>query len=76
MTSRPLQTDRVVAKYKCTFPILIDPENNTGKAYGLTGVPETYIIDKQGVLREEFIGPVNWDSPGARQMLMKYAAQQ
>jgi peroxiredoxin len=73
---KPAVADRVVAKYKCTFPILIDPENNTGKAYGLTGVPETYIIDKQGVLREKFIGPVNWDSPGARQLLMKYTAQQ
>ena len=72
---KPAVADRVVAKQKYTFPILIDPENKTGKAYGLTGVPETYIIDKQGVLREKFIGPVEWDTPGVRQMLMKYTAQ-
>ncbi len=72
---KPVVADRVVAKQKYTFPILIDPENKTGKAYGLTGVPETYIIDKQGMLREKFIGPIEWGSPGARQMLMKYTAQ-
>ena len=53
---KPEVADKVVAKYKYTFPILIDPGNKTGTAYGLTGVPETYIIDKQGVLREKFIG--------------------
>ena len=72
---KPAVADTVVAKQKYTFPILIDPENKAGKAYGLTGVPETYIIDKQGVLREKFLGPVQWDSPGVRQMLMKYIAQ-
>jgi peroxiredoxin len=72
---KPEVADKVVAKYKYTFPILSDPGNKTGAAYGLTGVPETYIIDKQGVVREKFIGPVEWDTPGVRQMLMKYIAQ-
>ena len=72
---KPAVADAVVAKQKYTFPILTDPENRAGKAYGLTGVPETYIIDKQGVLREKFLGPVQWDSPMVRQMLLKYIAQ-
>jgi hypothetical protein len=38
-------------------------------------VPETFIIDKEGVLREKFIGPVQWDAPGVRQMLDKYLVQ-
>ncbi|MHC4560672.1 MAG: TlpA family protein disulfide reductase [Planctomycetota bacterium] len=71
----PAVADRLVAKQKYTFPILMDPENKTSKAYGLTGVPETYIIDKQGVLREKFLGAVQWDSPRVRQMLTKYTAQ-
>ena len=24
---------------------------------------ETYLVDKDGLLRETFIGPVEWDSP-------------
>jgi hypothetical protein len=31
--------------------------------YGLTGVPETYIIDKKGVLRKKIIGPTRFDTP-------------
>ncbi len=68
----PAFADNVAKKLAVTFPILIDPEGKIGKAYGLTGVPETYIIDKQGILREKFIGPAPWGSPGARQMIMKY----
>ena len=44
-----------------TFPILIDPDGEVAKAYGLTGVPETFIVDPEGVLKEKFIGPREWN---------------
>ncbi|MBU0480711.1 MAG: TlpA family protein disulfide reductase [Proteobacteria bacterium] len=62
-------------KLNLTIPILLDPNSQAGAAYGLTGVPETYIVDKQGILREKVIGPAQWDSPGAQQMLMRYINQ-
>jgi len=71
----PAMAENLVAKLNLTFPILIDPQNMAARSYGLTGVPETFIIDKQGVLREKFIGPVQWNSPDARQMIMKYIAE-
>ena len=40
-----------------SFPVLIDSWGQTDKRYKLMGVPETYIIDQQGVLREKVIGP-------------------
>jgi cytochrome c biogenesis protein CcmG, thiol:disulfide interchange protein DsbE len=43
-----------------TFPILIDSWGQTDKRYKLMGVPETYIIDQQGILREKVIGPRDW----------------
>ncbi len=55
-----------------TAPILLDPENLASKAYGITGVPETYIVDKQGILREAIIGGMHWSSQEARQMLAAY----
>ncbi len=70
----PAAADRLALQKQYAFPILVDPGDRVGAAYGLTGVPETYIVDRQGILREKFIGPVQWDSPGARQMLMKYLA--
>jgi cytochrome c biogenesis protein CcmG, thiol:disulfide interchange protein DsbE len=35
-----------------TFPVLVDSWGQTDKRYKLMGVPETYIIDQEGVLRE------------------------
>ncbi len=42
------------------FPILVDSWGQTDKKYKLMGVPETYIIDEEGVLREKIIGPRDW----------------
>lgn len=37
---------------------VVDPEGKVGIDYGVYGVPETYIIDKQGFIRHKQIGPV------------------
>ena len=71
----PAMAENLAAKQNFTFPILIDPQNKAAQAYGITGVPETFIVDKQGILREKFIGPVEWTSPEARQMIMRYINQ-
>ncbi len=44
------------------LPTLISPENEAAKKYGITGVPETFIIDKEGIIREKLVGPKEWDS--------------
>jgi len=41
-----------------TFPNGLDPRGNITRAYGVTGVPETYVIDQEGKLRFRHIGPV------------------
>ncbi len=58
-----------------TIPILDDSQNTIGSKYFLTGLPETYIIDKQGTLVEKFIGPAQWDAPQYFQMIMNYINQ-
>lgn len=45
-----------------TFTVLLD-DGNTASGYGVTGVPETYIIDGTGVLVHKVIGPSQWDTP-------------
>ena len=35
-----------------------DEQGNVGIDYGVYGVPETYVIDKQGIIRHKVIGPV------------------
>jgi cytochrome c biogenesis protein CcmG/thiol:disulfide interchange protein DsbE len=37
---------------------LFDPDGRVGIDYGVYGVPETYLIDKQGTIRYKQIGPI------------------
>jgi cytochrome c biogenesis protein CcmG/thiol:disulfide interchange protein DsbE len=37
---------------------IVDPDGKVGIDYGVYGVPETYLIDKAGVIRYKQIGPV------------------
>lgn len=39
-----------------------DGAQRSNRLYGTFGFPETYIIDKNGVIRRKFIGPVDWTS--------------
>ncbi len=48
-----------------TFPILLDADKKVNNLYQATGVPETFIIDKNGVVRDHVLGPVNWTSSQA-----------
>lgn len=39
-----------------------DGEGSAGIQWGVYGVPETYIIDRHGVIRERYVGPITPDS--------------
>jgi peroxiredoxin len=41
-----------------TFPILVDPEHQVGDRYGVWGYPESFLIDRDGVIVERIIGPI------------------
>lgn len=38
-------------EYALAYPSLLDPNLNTSIAYGVSGVPETFFIDKDGMVR-------------------------
>jgi peroxiredoxin len=46
-----------------TFPLYLNPDGSAAKNFGITGVPETFVIDKKGILRNKVIGPAEWNSP-------------
>ncbi len=69
---KPAAAKDFVTKLGITFPILSDEYDFAGTKYGVRGLPETFIIDKQGVIREKFIGPREWDSPEFVDLLTKY----
>jgi thiol-disulfide isomerase/thioredoxin len=52
-----------------TFPVYLNPDESAAKIFGITGIPETFIIDKHGLLRNKVIGPAEWDSPRALEII-------
>ena len=53
------------------FLTVRDPQQKVASMYGTSGWPETYIIDRQGVLRRKIVGPVDWTSPDIVQFLSR-----
>jgi peroxiredoxin len=49
--------------YQLTFPVLLDPASQVERLYGTTGVPESFIVDKGGLLVEKVVGPRDWSHP-------------
>lgn len=45
------------------LPAYLDLNGAGAKTYGLTGVPESYIINKKGILVKKVIGGLDWNSP-------------
>ncbi len=46
-----------------TFEILHEASGRIQRLYQTTGVPETFVIDRHGVILKKHIGPEQWDSP-------------
>jgi cytochrome c biogenesis protein CcmG, thiol:disulfide interchange protein DsbE len=54
---------RFLKLHGINFVTVRDPDQKVAGMYGTSGWPETYIIDRQGVLRRKFVGPVDWNAP-------------
>jgi len=50
-------------QYGLTFEILHDESGNIKRDYQTTGVPETFVIGRDGVIRKKVIAAADWDSP-------------
>ncbi|MBW2466808.1 MAG: TlpA family protein disulfide reductase [Deltaproteobacteria bacterium] len=53
-----------------TFPVLGNASMELSQAYMITGVPETFLIDAQGILKHKFIGPYDWNSQEMRNIVL------
>ena len=41
------------------YPTLVDVNGKAAIAYGVYGVPETYVLDREGIVRYKHTGPIN-----------------
>lgn len=52
-------TERViehVRKHGHTFPVVMDHDNHVANRYGVVGLPASFIVDRQGIVREKIFG--------------------
>jgi peroxiredoxin len=54
-----------------TFPVLLDQDGLLPSRYGVTGYPETFVIDRDGQVIQHTIGPEDWESEPAYRYFLK-----
>jgi len=58
-----------VTSRELTFEILQDQTGRIERLYQTTGVPETFLIDRQGVIVKKIIGAAEWDHPAQKTLI-------
>jgi peroxiredoxin len=61
MDDAPAPVRRLVSKLKPNYPVAMG-DATLGERYGVLGLPLTYLIDKDGVVRAVFQGDVEVNS--------------
>jgi len=56
-------------KNNYAMPAYHDANRDAGSVYGITGVPETFLIDRKNIIAEKFIGPIDWAKPDVLQAI-------
>jgi cytochrome c biogenesis protein CcmG, thiol:disulfide interchange protein DsbE len=60
-----------VEKQGLKFTVLLDPSNQVGEAYNVSGIPETFIIGRDGRIVAHHVGPFDWSSSEMRDALQE-----
>ena len=60
---------------KLTFPALLDPEMEVARRYRVFGIPITFLIDRDGIIRGREPGFLDWTTPDSRGKLEELLRQ-
>jgi cytochrome c biogenesis protein CcmG, thiol:disulfide interchange protein DsbE len=60
-----------IKDHNVTLLTVRDPSQKTNQLYGTFKFPETYVIDRQGIMRRKFIGAVDWTDPDITEFLTR-----
>ncbi|HXR36019.1 MAG TPA: redoxin domain-containing protein [Candidatus Binataceae bacterium] len=67
--------NRAVAQFMANngynFPVLLDGENVASGAYGVSGIPSTFVIGRHGRIIWNCVGALDWSNPSLRDALKK-----
>jgi peroxiredoxin len=60
---------RFIARRHVDLITVRDPAQSAAKLYHTDMWPETYVIDRKGIIRSKFVGPQDWSDPEIRAFL-------
>ncbi len=63
---------RFLAEYHVDYATVLDPDKTAANLYHTDGWPETYIIDRQGIIRRKVVGDPDWSNPEIRAYLESF----
>jgi len=63
MDQDPDVYQRFLVKHHIDLTTIRDPDQKINALYGTAQIPETYVIDKNGILRRKFVSSQDWTSP-------------
>ena len=66
----PAECNKFLKKSGYDLPVYFDPSGEAAALFGITAVPETFIIDKTGKIAHVKIGPDRWDDPDKIKFVM------
>ena len=61
--------NRFVKENKLTYPIGLDPQMALASEYGVRALPSSFFVDRRGILVAVALGPREWDSKAARELV-------
>jgi peroxiredoxin len=64
-----------VMEHDLEFPILMDPNSKTARAWSVRGMPTSFLVDPQGNLAFQAIGGREWDDPAIIEIIEKMLAK-
>ena len=71
MDEDPEVYQRFITKNHIDLLTIRDPSQKIQTMYGTVQIPETYVIDRRGMLRRKFVSAQNWTSPEIMDYLAK-----
>ena len=57
-----------------TFPMLHDPSGGIERLFRTTGVPETFLIGRDGIIYKKVAGGTEWDAPQHKELIQRLLA--
>ncbi len=63
-----------VKQYALSFEILQEGTGRIEQMLDVFGVPATFVIGKDGIIRKKLVGASDWDSPSSRAMVERLLA--